>query len=97
MNFEELMKKLLADNALSNKMSSMTSAEDAYAFARELGYTASEQEFMDNMKKLSETNSEISAEDVDAIVGGASTDQIVSAALLGTDAVVATAIAAASI
>ncbi len=69
----------LNDPDLVKKMETVTSPEEAFAIAKENGVTDSFEEFMNEMSALKEATGELSDDDLEAVAGGASTTEIVSA------------------
>ena len=97
MNVQAFIEKLGADKEIAEKLSKVTSPEGAYEVAKEAGLEASFEEFSAAMKKLNDAASDLNSADVDAIVGGATTTEIVSAvgSTIGAVGTVAGAIASA--
>ena len=79
MNFEEFITSLKDNQELTGKMSNAVSPEASYEIAKEAGFAGSFEEFVKGMQDLNEAATQMDASDVDAVAGGASTTEIVSA------------------
>lgn len=71
MTFEQFIEKVTGDVTLQQKMVGAKAPEEAYEIAKAAGLSVPYEEFLAAMKKLSDASSDISADEVDAIVGGA--------------------------
>lgn len=80
MTVQEFIAKLDgSDDVLVQKMTDAKSPGDAYAIAKGYGVTASAEEFTAEMGKLKDAVGELSDDDLEAVAGGATTTEIVSA------------------
>lgn len=95
MTLQEFLQDLEGNEAVASKLNKAANPDEAYAIAKEAGLSISFEEFSEGMAKLSATQSELSGEEVDAIVGGATTTEIVSSVSTYTGAAAAAAAAAA--
>ena len=96
MLFEEFLNKIAEDPELSEKLQRSASPDEAYELAKEAGLSIEKDDFMLAMKKINEAYSEMSAEEIDAVVGGSHTSAIVSAVASAAGAAASTAIATAA-
>lgn len=90
MTFEQFIEKLAGDAALAENISKAESPEKAYELAKTAGLGLPYDEFVASMKKINDANNDMSAADVDTIVGGVSTTDIVK--YVGTGVGVASAV-----
>ena len=86
MKFEEFITYMTEHPDFSAKMEKCASSDEAYALAKEVGLNMEQCEFMDAMKKVNDSFGTMSANDVDAIVGGMTSTQIVSVVASGVGA-----------
>ena len=96
MNLEALIKKLAEDSELVEKLNKAANPEEAYEICKAAGLDETFEKFSEGMSKLAKAQSEMSAEDVDAVVGGSTTSDITTIVTSSTGAA-ATAGAAAAV
>lgn len=87
--------KLKNDRKLAEKMSNVSSADEAYRIAKDNGVTDNQKTFFQEMKMFRDEVSKITPEDMGTLVGNASTSEIVSAVSTWTGAAAAAGAAAA--
>ena len=95
MNFDELMNYLVENTDKAEEISKLASPEDVYEKVKEFGYTGTFEEFSAKMAKFNEAASNMSSEEIEAVVGGADTTTIVSAVASTVGAAASVASAAA--
>ncbi len=96
MKTTEFIALLKPGSDLVEKMDNAKSPEDAYAIAKAEGVTDDFDTFVEEMKKLREAVAELSDDDLEAVAGGATSTEIVSA-VSTTVAAAATAASAAAV
>lgn len=79
MKMQEFYELLAEKPELAEKLSACETPQDAYALAQEAGLDETFETFAAEMEKMSQQAMELNPEDVDAIVGGATTTEIVTA------------------
>ena len=94
MTTREFIKKL-ENGELRNKMVNVKKPEEAYKIARNEGVTDSSEEFVKTMKEFNNAVNNISEKELNNVLLGASTSEIVSAVSTYTGAAAAAAAAAA--
>ena len=99
MNMQDFLQLLNEDVDLAQKMTGAANPDEAYAIAKEAGLTDSFEVFTDTMTKIYKAQSELSDEEIDAVVGG--TDPLKTltalATVIGSTSMAITAGAAATI
>lgn len=70
MNMQEFLQLLSENSELAQKMDGAANPDEAYAIAKEAGLTDSFEVFTDTMTKVYKAQSELSEEELDAVVGG---------------------------
>ena len=96
MNFEEFIIKVTESEELGEILSKASSPDEAYEIAVNAGLDMPKEDFIDAMNKLNDACTEMNTDDIDAIVGGASTAAIITAAASTVGAAASAAATAAS-
>ena len=86
MNFEQFVEEIAKNPSLAETLQHSISPDEAYKVAQEAGLNLSMEEFLTSMGELNEACTEMNPDDVDAIAGGSTTTQIVSAVATGVGA-----------
>lgn len=94
MNTHEFINKFKDNNQLAREMANVTSLEEAYEIAKKNKVTDDKETFCQEMCAFRNELAKITPEDLNDLVGGASTTEIVSAVSTYTGAAAAAASAA---
>ena len=97
MNMQEFLQLLIENSELAQKMDGAANPDEAYAIAKEAGLTDSFEVFTDTMTKLYKAQSELSEEELDAVVGGSTFTDITMVVSMGTLATMITGAGAAAV
>jgi predicted ribosomally synthesized peptide with nif11-like leader len=96
MKLEEFVKKLADDPTLVDKLNKAANPEEAFEICKAAGLDETFEAFSEGMSKLAKAQTEMSAEEVDAVVGGSTTTEV-TALVTSTAGAAASAGAAAAV
>lgn len=97
MNMQEFLQSLNENPDLGQKMDGASNPDEAYAIAKEAGLTDSFEVFTDTMTKIYKAQSELSDEELDAVVGGSTVTDVTMMVSMSSLATMITGAGAAAI